>query len=250
MKSKKIEIDVLKKIKKFIEKQRFQPNILSIALNRSFIGRYFIYRAIAKYASQASGRMLDFGCGAKPYRDLFKIENYVGVDIEVSGHDHQQEEIDVFYDGSRLPFVDASFDFVLSSEVLEHVFNLPEILIEIHRVLVSGGSLLLTVPFAYPEHEVPYDFARYTRFGMKALLERHGFRVEVQEGTTCFASSICQLMILMSEEWIRPGRSKILAAAFVLFWSCPWSLLGYLLNIGYRGQGGYPLNYVFLAIKN
>ena len=106
-------------------------------------------------------RVLDFGCGSKPYENLFiNIDEYVGCDIEVSGHDHLDSKIDYFFDGKNLPFIDDRFDSVVSFEVFEHIFNLPEILKEINRVTKTSGNILISVPFAWGEHEVPYDFAR------------------------------------------------------------------------------------------
>ena len=70
-----------------------------------------------------------------------------------------------------------SFDSVLCNQVLEHVFNPDYFLSEIHRVLKPSGKLLLTVPFVWDEHEKPYDFARYTSFGLTSLLEKNGFHV-------------------------------------------------------------------------
>jgi SAM-dependent methyltransferase len=58
---------------------------------------------------------------------------------------------------------------------LEHVFNPDDFLGEINRVLKPGGKLLLTVPFVWDEHEQPYDYARYSSFGLKSLIEKNGF---------------------------------------------------------------------------
>jgi SAM-dependent methyltransferase len=102
----------------------------------------------------------------------------VGVDIEVSGHQHLGEEfnkIDIFYDGKTIPVANETFDSVFCSEVFEHIFNLPEILAEINRVSKKGALVLITVPFAWEEHEIPYDFGRYTSFGIKHLLAEKGF---------------------------------------------------------------------------
>lgn len=139
--------------------------------------------------------MLDFGCGAKPYRPLFKCSEYIGVDFEGQGHSHDKEEIDVFYDGKTLPFDDCVFDSVFSSEVFEHVFNLPEILSEIRRVLKPGGKLLISCPFAICEHEQPNDFARYTSFAIRHLLTQAGFKIITQEKLGNAQTAIWQMRI-------------------------------------------------------
>ena len=119
--------------------------------------------------------MLDFGCGRKPYRDLFHVSEYIGLDTDAGGHDHAGEDIDVYYEGAVLPFEDARFDAVFSSQVLEHVPDIDVSLAELCRVLKPGGQLLVTLPFVWCEHEQPHDFRRYTTFGVAALLGRHGF---------------------------------------------------------------------------
>ena len=61
-----------------------------------------------------------------------------------------------------LSFLDASFDGVVLDNVLEHLETPNLLLKEIHRVLVSGGKLIIGVPgcrgYAYdPDHKVFYD---------------------------------------------------------------------------------------------
>ncbi len=140
--------------------------------------------------------VIDFGCGSQPYRRYFtNVSSYIRMDIEVSGHDHARLNslVDVYYDGATWPFETGSIDNIFSSETFEHVFNLPENLAEMRRVLKPGGKLLATIPFAFPEHEQPYDFARYTEFGMRHLLEKAGFdQIEIQKSGT-FVTAISQL---------------------------------------------------------
>ena len=104
---------------------------------------YFIrkglYNKINLYSSQLNGRLLDFGCGAKPYASLFRnVTEYIGLDYASEGHSHSNESIDVYYDGKTIPFDDNCFTAIFSSEVFEHVFSLPEILPELNRVLQKG----------------------------------------------------------------------------------------------------------------
>jgi SAM-dependent methyltransferase len=151
--------------------------------------------AISKLSDRIVGRVLDFGCGSKPYQSIFKAATaYTGVDIEVSGHSHIDSKVDFYYDGKRLPFLDGEFDSVVSFEVVEHVFNLDEILREIHRVLKPGGVFLMSAPFAWEEHEKPYDFARYTSFGLSHVLQSQGFEVLDKIKTTSHFLAACQML--------------------------------------------------------
>ena len=151
---------------------------------------------ISKYASHMKGRMLDFGCGSKPYKSLFSVSEYIGVDYENVGHPHENEQIDVFYDGKSLPFENGHFDSILCSEVFEHIFNLEEILPELNRVLKTGGTMLITCPFVWNEHEIPHDYARYTRFALDHQLKKAGFETIEYSKAGNFVTTISQMIVL------------------------------------------------------
>lgn len=162
-----------------------------------FLIRKALKAKIEVLAKKLNGKILDFGCGSKPYKQYFDHANeYIGLDIEKSGHKHENEQIDFFYNGKTIPFEKNHFDAVFSSEVFEHVFNLEEVLPEIQRVLKPGGKLLFTCPFAWPEHEIPYDFARYSSYGIKAVIERNGFKIIEQYKTGHFFEVLMQYIIL------------------------------------------------------
>lgn len=174
----------------------FRPGFFALLVNPYYRIRTALYRSVAERAPLFQGNVLDVGCGSKPYAHLFiNAAKYVGMDILVSGHDHSRSHIDVFYDGKNIPFQPGSFDAVVSFETFEHVFNLDELLDEIHRVLKPDGKLMFSVPFCWPEHEQPYDFGRYTAFGIVAKLNAQGFDVDYIRKSGDFVSAISQLWI-------------------------------------------------------
>jgi SAM-dependent methyltransferase len=164
-------------LKALFKKQTFNPGIIGFFTNPFFFARRSLYDNIVTLAPHLKGEMLDVGCGQKPYKHLFQCSKYVGIEVEQEGHDHTNEDVDFFYDGKRIPFDDNHFDSAITSQVLEHVFEPDAFLSEICRVLKPQGRLLLTVPFVWDEHEQPYDYARYSSFGLKYLLEKNGFQV-------------------------------------------------------------------------
>jgi SAM-dependent methyltransferase len=172
--------------------------------------------AIAAHTHYLSGRMMDFGCGSKPYQSLFTVGEYVGVDFNGQGHSHENEQIDVFYDGQTLPFKDAEFDSVFSSEVFEHVFNLEHMLPEIGRVMKPGASILVTCPFAIAEHEAPNDYARYTSFGLKHLFEKNGFEVIEYKKVGNHFETIMQLRIMYLHMYLMPKFNKLVIVKPIL----------------------------------
>jgi SAM-dependent methyltransferase len=198
-------------------------------------------------APSITGSLLDFGCGSKPYEALFtKANSYIGVDLETTGHDHVDSKVDVYYDGRALPFEADQFDAVVSFEVFEHVFNLTEVLDEIRRVTKESGFLLISIPFAWPEHEIPYDFARYTSFGIAHVLNCSGYEVINTKKTTTHVLAVFQLFAdylaqLGPRSWIRP-----ILQLMVIF---PTTLFAYLLNSILPKRYAYFCNSVVLARK-
>lgn len=163
--------------------------------------RYFLYHvrkglydAIQKHKHHLSGRMMDFGCGSMPYKSLFTVDEYIGVDFDNAGHPHETEIIDVFYNGKKIPFADNYFDSVLATEVIEHIFNIDELLLELNRVMKPNAKILITCPFVWDEHEIPYDYARYTHFSLKYLLEKAGFEIVLMDKAGNYVITIAQIL--------------------------------------------------------
>ena len=79
--------------------------------NAFYFIRKGLFTGVKDNAPLLRGSVLDFGCGAKPYRHLFtNASSYIGLDIEKSGHSHEDEQIDVYYDGKIIPFGNEHFD--------------------------------------------------------------------------------------------------------------------------------------------
>ncbi len=198
------------KIRQLAKKQEFITGPISLITNPAHIARSRIEKTISHNAVDFHGTVLDFGCGSKPYETLFKnVEEYVGIDIEQSGHDHRYSKVDFFYDGKTIPFPDEYFDGVVCFEVLEHVFNVEEVLAEIRRVLKPKGRFLISLPFAWGEHEVPYDFARYTSFGIVHVISQSGFRVVEATKTGTSVLAISQLFISYVNEVVNKTPAPI-----------------------------------------
>ena len=172
--------------------------------NAFYFVRNALFKKIKQLAPQLPGRLLDFGCGSKPYEKLFtNAAEYIGIDFENEGHPHANESIDILYDGKTIPFPDEHFDSVFSSEVFEHIFNLEEIIPEIKRVMKKGAKILITCPFVWNEHEVPFDYARYTQFALKYLLEKNGFEILILDKSGDFTMAIYQMrMVYFNQHFI------------------------------------------------
>ncbi len=155
-------------------RRRFRSGVAVIAYADGLVSGP-LYRHVKAFAASAPGRrrVLDFGCGDQPYRELF----------ESSGADYVAADIDGSPDvriapGERLPFESGSFDSVVSFQVLEHVRDVLFYLGECRRALRPGGRLFLSTHGTWPYHPHPTDFWRWTREGLRAVVEEAGFTVE------------------------------------------------------------------------
>jgi SAM-dependent methyltransferase len=140
--------------------------------------RTYLHRFLARAARAVppGALVLDAGAGRGRYRHLFAHARYETADfVAVKGKAY--EAPDYVCDLARIPVDDARFEHVVCTQVLEHLPEPGAVLRELGRVLVPGGRLWLTAPLTYAEHERPYDFFRYTRYGLRRLLEDAGFEV-------------------------------------------------------------------------
>ena len=117
-------------------------------------------------------RVLDFGCGSRPYEPWFAAAGalYHGADIE------GQAEVRVA-DSGQLEAPDAQFDIVASFQVIEHVWDVGRYLREARRVLRDDGRLLLSTHGAWPYHPHPGDFRRWTAEGLRREVSAQGFEL-------------------------------------------------------------------------
>ena len=186
-------------------------------LNFQFLPAYYARRDIARDASRISGRLLDLGCGNQPYRAFFPQNvEYIGLDFPTAQEGpYGQVHPAVYGDGRALPFADRSFDVVLCTQVLEHVDRPETVVQEIGRVMKPGGLGLISVPFFYNLHLEPHDFFRFSPYGIKDLLERHGLRVRQLRGQ----GGIGTLLVQMFHNWLFSGLARQARR------SKPWGIL-------------------------
>ncbi len=170
---------MIKYLREIIFEVKYAKNIFSILVNPFHIHRYLLNKSLNQIASELNKDeiILDIGCGEMPYKNNFRSVKYIGLDILVSGRAQTRKKPSVWFDGRIIPFSNDSCSIVLMTEVIEHIHNPKELFTNINRVLSPNGKLIFTVPYFWPIHEPPYDFYRYTQYGLKNLLESNSFRV-------------------------------------------------------------------------
>jgi ubiquinone/menaquinone biosynthesis C-methylase UbiE len=174
-------------------------------------------RHLARVAREyAQGRLLDIGCGEKPYRALFApfITEHVGLDhVDTQ---HPQDAIDLYGYADAIPVEAMSFDTVLCTTVLEHVEEPARALVEMHRVLRPAGILILTAPLFWHVHEAPRDFYRYTAFGLRYLCEKAGFTIMELTPLSGFVVTFAQEMVYFIHDslpgWLIPVVGRTLGS--------------------------------------
>ena len=183
-------------------------------------------RHLARVAREhARGRLLDVGCGEKPYRALLApfVTEHVGLDhVDTQ---HPRDAIDLYGYAGAIPAEAMSYDTVLSTAVLEHVEEPASAIAEMHRVLRPGGVVILTAPLFWQVHEVPRDFYRFTEYGLRYLFEKAGFTILELTPLSGFVVTFAQALVYYVHEslprWFIPvvGRTLgtlIQGTAYVL----------------------------------
>ncbi len=161
--------------------------------------RWYLDRWIADAGRVGTGksfRVLDAGAGIAPYRKHFEHVTYETADFgEV---DKPYSHLDYTCRLEELPMADETYDLVLCSQVLEHIPDPLPVLREIRRVLKPGGQAWLSAPLFFEEHEVPYDFYRYTQFAWRQMAAEAGLTVESLDWLEGYYGTISYQLLMAS----------------------------------------------------
>jgi len=171
--------------------------------------------AEAKAAAERDGRyrILDVGCGPKPYYPFFAelAEEYVGVDVV------ENPAADLLGPVEALPVEDGAFDIVLCTQVLEHCDDPAQAIRELRRVTAPGGRVLASTHGVQVYHPSPEDLWRWTHVGLRRLFEREAQWAAVSV-TPAGGTAGCLAMLLGTYLEIAGRRAHAAAAARPPVW--------------------------------
>jgi SAM-dependent methyltransferase len=149
-------------------------------------------------------RVLDVGCGPKPYYPFFaeRASEYVGVDVVA------HPAADLVGRVEELPVEDGAFDLVLCTQVLEHCDDPAQAVRELRRVTAPGGRVLASTHGVQVYHPSPQDYWRWTQAGLQRLFETNASwqSVDVLPGA---GTATCLAMLLGTYTEIACRRARV-----------------------------------------
>lgn len=187
-------------------RERLQPKIYDYSYIMTRFSRRVLNQILKLIPRKGKLKILDLGCGYKPFRSLFPGAKYVGVDISLNSY------ADVIADNQNLPFKDNIFDVIIITEVLEHCHNEYLVISELRRVAKNKALVYLTIPFMFPLHGVPYDFNRFTKHKLKSLFARDKILL-LKGSNNIFGSVFIYVNMILR---ILFGSAKLLYPAYII----------------------------------
>lgn len=176
-----------------------------------FVIRKSLLKAVDELKTQIHGNVIDLGCGVMPYRQFLKenkaVTNYIGIDLEPTEY-HGVVKPDIYWDGKQIPLADASADYVIATEFLEHYFDTAHIVREIKRILKPGGVFFFTVPCIWPVHEKPYDYHRFTPFSLTEHFKLAEFSTSVVKPLGGFHYSFALMISIWYDFKLSKSKQK------------------------------------------
>lgn len=234
IKMKRINDFISFKVIPFLTGEMKKPDVF--ITNMNFLNWMHLKKSIFKSVPYISGKCADIGSGNSPYKQYIidNIDEYISID-KGNIHKHMfssSKEKFIDADVKDLPFDENIFDTILLTQVLEHINEPFKALDEIKRVIKPNGILVLSVPFIYQAHATPYDFFRFSEYGLKQICKDNNFEIlefhyQGYLGTTIFSIINGFIWELFSKKkWIR----NTIGLPIILFIFSINNIIGFFLD--------------------
>lgn len=171
--------------------------------------------ALEQIKSAEPMALLDYGSGGSPYRSLFPNAIYHRADFLQATSDRLDYQLDEY---SRVDERSGTFDFIISTQVAEHVTDPVIYFTECYRLLKPGGALYCTTHGVFEDHGCPYDFQRWTADGLRRDLTNAGFAIERLEKHTTGPRALLFQLDYHLGLLVAPRRSLLGMALWLARW--------------------------------
>ncbi len=205
---------------------------------------------LQRYSKYYIGNLIDLGCGESVYKNFFLqyCDTYTGVDWAKTMHNSKADIVSDL--NKKIELKDEFADTIISLSVMEHLCEPQVFLNESYRILKKNGYMILQVPWQWQLHETPYDYFRYTPYGLKYLFKKYGFKnIKVEAATGIFTVLIVKLNYF-SLQFIRGPKilKFLIKLCLIPFWFIG-QLLAPLLDKLDRNWAAETQGYYVIAKK-
>lgn len=200
--------------------------------------------AIPALRDHARGDLADVGCGTAPFFGAYRdhVDSVCWIDWPSSPH--QTRHLDIVADLNKpLRVEEHSFDTILASSVLEHIWRHDVFLDEITRTLRPGGKIILIVPFMYWLHEEPHDYFRWTRHALTRACEERGLQIDQLDPYGGGLDLVADLAVRAVAS-VSLGLAKLVGRPLARLLSAPR-----IRRVGRVAREKLPLGYILVASK-
>lgn len=237
---KKYLVKILLKFIDFNNRQKFLPSAWGVFFNPFYILRKRLYKIIYTNKKFISGKVLDYGCGTSPYKEVFNFDEYKRADIII---DNLGDNVTKIINAKTI-FEDNYFDSIICTEVLEHVEDTNLAIEEMYRVLKPNGVAIITTPFVWQIHGHPYDFRRFTLAGLTKIFEENKFEIIQKHKGANYFESLFQLFI--TKIFLKIQSKNYWVNVFLSVIISPMSVLGLLFGLLTKDKSIYLSNVVIV----
>lgn len=213
--------------------------------NHKIIGN--AYEPVIKKYSK--GRLVDVGCGDVPFYHFYKdlVTENICIDWASSSLDISFLDYEADLNKPMNFLASDTFDTVICTDVLEHIYK-PEVLFsEMCRILKPGGNLILAVPFLYWIHDPEHDYNRYTHFMLRNFCKENNMKVIELEAFGGLPEVLYDLIYKGYSYYNFPAKSL-----FYFFFKNMGTFLSKrnaIKRLSKNSTSTFPLGYIMVAQK-
>lgn len=239
-------MEMFKKIANFLKYTPFHP-------------QWHIFKEknkiLLEHTKNLSGIVLDIGCSDMYLKEyISKNSKYIGLDYLTTASKLYTTSPNIYADGQSLPIKSNSISSVVILEVLEHISNPLICINECYRVLEHGGKCIISTPFLYPIHDAPFDFTRWSKFGLNKILEESGFKIKKISPLGKIPQSSAIIFNLgLAKSCINFYNAKspigLIFIPFYLLLIPIINIMGWLLGLIECDKDFMPYGYFFICVK-